>query len=269
MTAHRTFGSAACLTAALMLTGCSSDTQAPAAGPAPYRASSSAGAPSSPNPAENNPTKSQVPVPAGVAGAGCADYVLVVPTGPGALDGMGRDPVAVALGNTPLLTTFAGALMGNLNPQVNLFDAVNTGQLTVFAPTDEAFAKVSPETVEKLKGDPKLLTDVLDYHVVQGQMSPEDIVGDHKTVQGQSLTVSGSGESLRVNDAAVVCGGIRTANATVYLIDTVLTPPTPAPPTTTTTTSGTESGTETGTESGENGTESSTESPETEATPTG
>lgn len=155
---------------------------------------------------------------------------------------MGRDPVAVALGNSPLLTTFAGALMGNLNPEVNLFDAVNTGQFTVFAPTDDAFGKVNPETIEKFKGDPKLLSGVLNYHVVQDQIVPEDIVGEHKTVQGQTLTVTGSGEDLRVNDAGVVCGGIRTANATVYLIDTVLTPP--AAPPATSTTSATTSATE-------------------------
>lgn len=181
-------------------------------------------------------------MPSGVVGAGCEDYVLAVPTGPGALDGMGRDPVAVALGNSPLLTTFAGALMGNLNPEVNLFDAVNTGQFTVFAPTDDAFGKVNPETIEKFKGDPKLLSGVLNYHVVQDQIVPEDIVGEHKTVQGQTLTVTGSGEDLRVNDAGVVCGGIRTANATVYLIDTVLTPP--AAPPATSTTSATTSATE-------------------------
>lgn len=246
MTAHRTRGGVACFAAALILVGCSSNTVTPDSTPSPRRASTTAAA-SSPTPAEKTPTKTEIPVPSGVVGAGCEDYVLAVPSGPGALDGMGRDPVAVALGNSPLLTTFAGALMGNLNPEVNLFDAVNTGQFTVFAPTDDAFGKVNPETIEKFKGDPKLLTGVLNYHVVPGQIVPEDIIGEHKTVQGQSLTVTGSGENLRVNDAGVVCGGIRTANATVYLIDTVLTPPA-APPATPTT--------------------SATETTETTATPT-
>lgn len=237
MTAHRTRCGVACFAAALMLAGCSSNAAVPDSTPTPRRASTTAAA-ASPTPPEKTPTKTEVPVPSGVVGGGCADYVLAVPTGPGALDGMGRDPVAVALGNSPLLTTFAGALMGNLNPEVNLFDAVNTGQFTVFAPTDDAFGKVNPETIEKFKGDPKLLTSVLNYHVIPGQIVPEDIVGEHKTVQGQPLTVTGSEESLRVNDAGVVCGGIRTANATVYLVDTVLTPP--AAPTATPTTSATE-----------------------------
>lgn len=285
MTAHRTVRSAARLgtAAALLLTGvvsCSSDTPTPASPQSQPKASGQASAParsSAPPKAtpKPTPTTQQVRLPAGVSGPGCEDYALEVPSGPGALDGMGRDPVAVALGNSPLLTTFAGALNGRLNGEVNLFDAVNTGQFTVFAPTDDAFGKVSPETLEKFKADPKLLTGVLNYHVALGQIQPDDIEGEHKTVQGQSVTVSGSGDRLRVNDAGVVCGGIKTANATVYLIDTVLTPPAPAAPTTTT--SGSEDGTEGGTEAGADGsgdgsqssTDSTTETVETEATPTG
>lgn len=240
MTPHRALGSAAWLAAALIIAGCSGDTVVSDPAPAPHRAGTQAEASATPKPTEKTPTRTEVPVPAGVSGPGCADYVLAVPAGPGALDGMGRDPVAVALGNSPLLTTFAGALMGNLNPEVNLFDAVNTGQFTVFAPTDAAFGKLSPETLEKLKSDPKLLEGVLNYHVVPGQTGPEDIDGEHKTVQGQPLTVSGSGDRLRVNDAGVACGGIKTANATVYLIDTVLTPPAQQPTPTTSTTDTTE-----------------------------
>ncbi len=244
MTAHRTIRSAAGLAAALIIAGCSNDTVVPDAAPSPNRTGSPAGAPSEVTPAEKTPSRAEAPVPPGVMGPGCADYAFEVPSGPGALDGMGRDPVAVAMGNSPLLTTFAGALMGNLNPEVDLVDAVNAGQFTVFAPTDEAFGKVAPETIEKFKGDPKLLSGVLNYHFVEGQIAPEDIVGEHKTVQGQPLTVSGSEDRLRVNDAGVVCGGIRTANATVYLVDTVLTPPaapSPTPATSSTTTTETTS----------------------------
>ncbi len=238
MTAHRTIRSAASLAAALMIAGCSNDTAVPDAAPSSNRADAPAGASSAVTPTEKTPPKAEVPVPPGVVGPGCANYVVEVPSGPGALDGMGRDPVAVAIGNSPLLTTFSGSLMGHLNPEVNLVDAVDAGQFTVFAPTDEAFGKVDPETIEKFKGDPTLLSGVLNYHLVEGQIAPGDIVGEHKTVQGQALTVSGSEDRLRVNDAGVVCGGIRTANATVYLVDTVLSPP--AAPTPTPTTSSTE-----------------------------
>jgi uncharacterized surface protein with fasciclin (FAS1) repeats len=60
--------------------------------------------------------------------------------------------------------------------------------------------------------------------VVPGQASPEEVVGEHETVQGGSVEVTGSGDELMVDDAKVVCGGVQTANATVYLIDAVLMP---------------------------------------------
>jgi uncharacterized surface protein with fasciclin (FAS1) repeats len=172
-----------------------------------------------------------VEVPADVVGAGCANYVQQVPTGPGSLLGMSVDPVALALSNSPQLTTLTGALAGMLNPDVNLVETLNKGEYTVFAPTDDAFAKLDPALIEKFKADSDELTSVLKYHVVSGDLDPSAVVGEQKTQQGQSLTVSTSGDDLRVNNAGVVCGGIKTANATVYLIDTVLMPPPPAPPT--------------------------------------
>ncbi|MEK1274912.1 fasciclin domain-containing protein, partial [Mycobacterium ulcerans] len=60
---------------------------------------------------------------------------------------------------------------------------------------------------------------------VPGQLSPSQVVGTHSTVEGASLTVTGSGNDLQVGDAVVVCGGVQTANAVVYMIDTVLMPP--------------------------------------------
>jgi uncharacterized surface protein with fasciclin (FAS1) repeats len=66
---------------------------------------------------------------------------------------------------------------------------------------------------------------VLTYHVIQGQLSPDQIDGTHKTVQGGSVKVTGSGDNIKVNgSASVICGGVHTANATVYLIDNVLMP---------------------------------------------
>jgi uncharacterized surface protein with fasciclin (FAS1) repeats len=160
-----------------------------------------------------------------MVGSGCAGYAQQVPTGPGSVMGMAQDPVAVAASNNPLLTTLTKAVSGQLNPQVNLVDTLNGGEFTVFAPTDEAFGKIDPETIEKLKTDAPLLTSILTYHVVPGQASPEQVVGTHKTAQGADVTVTGQGANLKVNDASVVCGGVQTANATVYMIDTVLMPP--------------------------------------------
>lgn len=160
-----------------------------------------------------------------MVGTGCSAYAQQVPTGPGSVQGMAMDPVAVAASNNPMLTTLTKAISGQLNPQVNLVDTLNGGQFTVFAPTDDAFAKIDPATIEKLKTDAPLLTSILTYHVVPGQAGPAQVAGTHKTVQGADLTVTGMGNDLRVNDASVVCGGVQTANATVYMIDTVLMPP--------------------------------------------
>jgi len=158
-------------------------------------------------------------------GAGCAAYAEANPSGPGSVAGLAMDPVATAAGNSPVLTTLTSALSGKLNPDVNLVETLNNGQFTVFAPTDDAFAKLDAATIETLKTDSDLLSSILTYHVVSGQADPTQVIGDHTTVQGGSLTVTGSGSELTVNDAGVVCGGIKTANATLYLIDTVLMPP--------------------------------------------
>jgi uncharacterized surface protein with fasciclin (FAS1) repeats len=160
-----------------------------------------------------------------LVGPGCSGYAAPVPTGPGSVMGMAQDPVAVAASNNPLLTTLTAAVSGQLNPNVNLVDTLNGGEFTVFAPTDAAFGKIDPATIEKLKTDAPLLTSILTYHVVPGQASPAQVVGTKKTVQGANVTVTGGGSDLKVNNASVVCGGVQTANATVYMIDTVLMPP--------------------------------------------
>ena len=163
---------------------------------------------------------------ANLVGTGCAAYAEQVPSGPGSVAGMAQDPVAVAASNNPMLTTLTSALSGKLNPGVNLVDTLNSNPgLTVFAPTNDAFAKIDAATMEKLKTDSDLLSGILTYHVVEGQASPSAVVGDHKTLEGGSVTVTGSGEALKFNDAGLVCGGVKTANATVYMIDTVLMPP--------------------------------------------
>lgn len=163
---------------------------------------------------------------ANLVGAGCAGYAEAVPEGEGSVAGMAEDPVATAASNNPILTTLTAAVSGGVNPDVNLVDTLNGDEYTVFAPVDDAFAKIDPATIEVLKTDAALLTSILTYHVVPGQVLPADIEGTHTTVQGADLEVTGSGDDIMVNgQAAVICGGVQTANATVYLIDTVLMPP--------------------------------------------
>jgi uncharacterized surface protein with fasciclin (FAS1) repeats len=162
---------------------------------------------------------------AGLVGPGCADYAKANPSGAGSIDGMAAAPLATAASGNPLLTTLVSAVSGKLNPKVDLVSTLNGGEFTVFAPVDSAFAKIPAATVNTLKTNDALLTKILTYHVVPGQLDPATVVGKHVTVEKQQVTVTGSGDSLKVNDAAVICGGVKTANATVNLIDSVLMPP--------------------------------------------
>ncbi|WP_327149023.1 fasciclin domain-containing protein [Nocardia sp. NBC_01329] len=162
----------------------------------------------------------------GLVGPGCADYAAQVPSGAGSVGGMAQDPVAVAASNNPMLKTLVQAVSGQLNPKVNLVDTLNGGEFTVFAPVDSAFAAVDPATIESLKTDSDTLTKVLTYHVVPGRIAPADIAGDHVTVEGGTVEATRTGENIEIGDAAVICGGVQTANATVYMIDKVLMPPT-------------------------------------------
>ena len=171
-------------------------------------------------------TTSAMAAPASdLIGSGCADYAAMHPTGPASVTGMSRDPVATAASHNPLLSTLTDALSGKLNPNVNLVDTLNSGQYTVFAPTNAAFDKLPASTIDELKTNADMLKSILTFHVVQGQESPTKVDGMHKTLQGADVNVTGQGNDLKVNDAGLVCGGVHTANATVYMIDTVLVPP--------------------------------------------
>jgi uncharacterized surface protein with fasciclin (FAS1) repeats len=200
--------------AALGLTSCSSATTPSASSEAPM-------ATSAPAPA----TSAAMDPASDLVGSGCAAYAAAVPDGAGSVAGMAADPVATAASNNPLLKTLTAAVSGQLNKDVNLVDTLNSGEFTVFAPVDDAFAKIPAETIEGLKTDSDTLTSILTYHVVPGQLAPSDVAGEHPTAQGSNLEVTGSGDNLMVNGAKVICGGVKTANATVYLIDTVLMPP--------------------------------------------
>jgi uncharacterized surface protein with fasciclin (FAS1) repeats len=153
-------------------------------------------------------------------GPGCS----AVPTdasNPGSFDAMSKEPVATAASGNPLLSTLVTAVK-----QAGLVDSLNTApELTVFAPTNDAFAKIPAADLKKVLADKKTLTSILTYHVVAGKLAPADLAGTHKTLQGAEVTVSGSGEDFKVDGAAsVICGNVQTANATVYIIDSVLMP---------------------------------------------
>ena len=151
-------------------------------------------------------------------GPGCA---AVPADGAGSFSGMASDPVATAASNNPLLSTLVTAV-----GEAGLGETLNTAKdVTVFAPTNDAFAALDKATLDKAMADPKgLLTTVLTNHVVEGRLAPDMLAGDHTTLAGTTITVEGSGEDFTVGDAKVVCGNVQTANATVYIIDGVLLP---------------------------------------------
>ena len=133
---------------------------------------------------------------------------------------MTQQPVATAASGNPLLKTLVAAV-----GKAKLVDTLNSApELTVFAPTDDAFAKIPKKDLNAVLADNKQLTTILTHHVVEGRISPEDLAGSHQTLAGDEVTVEGSGEDFTVDGAKVLCGNVQTANATVYVVDTVLMP---------------------------------------------
>jgi uncharacterized surface protein with fasciclin (FAS1) repeats len=152
-------------------------------------------------------------------GAACS---AVPKNGASSFDGMAKDPVATAASNNPALSTLVTAVK-----KAGLVDTLNNAQnITVFAPTNDAFNKIPKATLDKVLGDKAELTKILTYHVVGQKLTPKDLEnGSFDTLEKSKVMTSGSGESYTVNDSAkIVCGNVKTANANVYIVDTVLMP---------------------------------------------
>ena len=186
----------------------------------------------SPTPAPE-PTSSAVPVPTSTKvpdpqGAGCDAYRSKHPAGsPGSIESMALQTGSQALASNPDLSTFSDAISGKLNPDINIVNVLDGGPYVVFAPTNAAFAKLDPATLNTLKTDPVVLLPTLFYHMVLGYLGPNDVKGKMPTQDGRPVTVAGKGGDITVNDAKVTCA-YTARGAYIYMIDTVLTPPTPA-----------------------------------------
>ena len=204
-----TSGLAACL--ALTAAACSSSP------------SSSASSPATSAPASSAPAS--VPASSGVTtasdfGPGCA---LVPKTGAGSFTGMSTAPVATAASANPVLSTLVTAVK-----KAGLVDTLNSASgITVFAPDNAAFAKIPAATLSKVLADKAELTKILTYHVVAGRYTPSQLAAGTplKTLEGATVTPALMGSTYEVKSADVVCGNVHTANATVYIINTVLMPP--------------------------------------------
>ena len=152
-------------------------------------------------------------------GSACS---AVPKSGPGSFNGMATAPVASAASANPVLSTLVTAVK-----KAGLVDTLNSQKaITVFAPTNDAFAAIPPKTLKGVLADKPELTKILTYHVVAGKIAPDQLAGTHKTLEGDTLKISGSGDSFTVGTqkASVVCGNVPTANATVYIISSVLMP---------------------------------------------
>ena len=204
-----TSGLAACL--ALTAAACSSSP------------SSSASSPATSAPASSAPAS--VPASSGVTtasdfGPGCAS---VPKTGAGSFTGMSTAPVATAASANPVLSTLVTAVK-----KAGLVDTLNSASgITVFAPDNAAFAKIPAETLNQVLANKAELTKILTYHVVAGRYTPSQLAAGTplRTLEGAAVTPALMGSTYEVNSADVVCGNVQTANATVYIINTVLMPP--------------------------------------------
>ncbi|SDU00187.1 fasciclin domain-containing protein [Amycolatopsis keratiniphila] len=219
MSKFRVVGIGFTAAAALALAACSSSDNASSGG------SNSSMAPSSSAPMSSSGSTGSpdgVTTNADVFGPACSQ--LPQGSAPGSLDSMGPQPVASAASTNPLLTKLVAAVKAT-----NLVDTLNSQQaITVFAPADPAFQALGDAKFNELAGKPDQLAPILQYHVVGKRYDAKGLAtaGSVETLNtaGGPVKIEGSGENMTVNGAKVLCGNIPTKNATVFVIDKVLTP---------------------------------------------
>jgi uncharacterized surface protein with fasciclin (FAS1) repeats len=207
---------AAALTLSVGLAACSDDDSSSTA--SDTDASSESSAPS------DDMTESEAPGATDAADETYGDACSEIPTDDSAasFSGMAAEPVATAASANPLLSTLVEAV-----GVAGLGDALNSAEaLTVFAPVNSAFEAMDQATLQAALADPDLLGTVLGHHVVAERISPDQLSGEFDTLAGDTLTIEGEGEDATIGTegATVLCGNVQTANATVYLIDTVMMP---------------------------------------------
>ncbi len=163
---------------------------------------------------------------ASASGASMTDFSsgcsAVPASGAGSFTGMATAPVATAASANPVLSTLVTAVK-----TAGLVDTLNSAKaITVFAPANSAFAKIPAATLKSVLANKAELTKILTYHVVAGRITPTELATGTtlKTLEGGTVTPAKMGSGYTVNGANVICGNVQTANATVYIISTVLMP---------------------------------------------
>ncbi|MFG2120272.1 fasciclin domain-containing protein [Streptomyces sp. NPDC048710] len=166
-------------------------------------------------PASQSHAQDASPSPSGTFGPGCSALSQKASTV--------KDKVVEAAAAYPQLSQLVSATV-----RAKLSSALDgKPDITVFAPNDQAFKSVTVSQLASLLTNQGQLKKVLTYHVVDQQITPDELSnGSFTTMEGSKLTTSGSGTDFKVNGKAnIVCGNIKAANATIYVIDTVLQPP--------------------------------------------
>ena len=175
--------------------------------------------------AETAATSPAVPAVTGPFGPGCDIFTA---EGPSSIAGFAGVPVGTAISSVPQLSTLTQAVIS-----ANLVDVLNTRpDVTVLAPSNAAFDALGADALPALLADVPRLTTVLTHHVLAGRLTPEQLVGEHMTLNGDSITVTAPAAAPTVSPdqtlagatATVACGNVPTVNATVYVVDQVLAP---------------------------------------------
>jgi len=198
---------------ALTATACASTASSTSAAP-PASSATTATTPQ----AAASPSESMTET-AGTIGTDCG---MIPAAGMGSMHGMAMDPVVIAASHNPLITTLAAEIM-----KADLTATLNSAKsITVFAPDNQAFKNLTAHDMAMMSGMTEL-AKVLKYHVVTGRITPAELAHGMTltTLEGSQLKTSRMGSVYEVNNADVTCGNLHTANATVYIINTVLMPP--------------------------------------------
>jgi len=179
--------------------------------------SGTSAAPAAPHSAAASPSESMTESAATVG----TDCGMIPAAGMGSMHGMMTDPVVTAASHNPLTTTLAAEV--SKAGLTSTLDSMSS--ITVFAPDNAAFKNLTAHDMTMMSSTAEL-AKILKYHVVAGHITPADLASGQtlKTLEGSSLKASKMGAVYEVNNAAVTCGNLHTANATVYIINKVLMP---------------------------------------------
>src|SRR5262245_44375083 len=168
-----------------------------------------------------NSSASRLPA-AGAAARVGADCAMIPSKGKGSADSMSTEQALKAASSNPQLSVFiAAAKRAGLDKTLN-----SQHSYTLIVPANSAFASLSKSEITHLRNSGFLIR-IVRYHAIKSKIAPQGFATGARplTLEGKPLTLSRSGSVYKVNGATVLCGNIRTLNATVYIVNKVLLPP--------------------------------------------